>query len=89
MSTFKRTAFAFLVIALLLFGCGEGVWRVGANGATAHPTIQTLPSSVRLDPGTKIVPLEKVSENSWRYEIKEGKYAGVYAVISENEVELK
>jgi hypothetical protein len=71
-------------------GCGpEGTYRVGPSGATAYPSISALGSSIRLEPGTKVQPIEKVSDSSWRYEVKEGQYEGDYVVISDDEVEFK
>ena len=69
-------------------GCGpEGTYRVGPNGATAYPSNPVLGGSIKLPPGTKVQPKEKVSDRSWQYEIKEGNYAGNYVVIFDNEVE--
>ena len=82
-----RQLYLVILIVTLLSGCGEAVSRVGPNGADAHPRNSALGSSIRLEAGTRVVPREKVSDNSWEYEVKEGKYEGNYVVILNSEVE--
>ena len=83
---FRRLSLVIFTVALLS-GCGDAVSRVGPNGADAYPRNTALGSSIRLEAGTRVVPREKVSDNSWEYEVKEGKYEGNYVVILNNQVE--
>jgi hypothetical protein len=88
-TVFCSPRLALSLLSAFLIGCSEGAWRAGPNGADAHSSSSALPPSIHLEPGTKLRVIEQVSDRSWRYEIKEGKYAGNYVVILENDVEFK
>jgi hypothetical protein len=73
---------AMLGLAMLQTGCEPVVHRVGPNGVT----VSTFAGPTKLDPGTKLQPIEEVTRGNWRYEVKEGQYKGLYVVLSDKDV---
>jgi hypothetical protein len=73
---------ALLGWAVLQTGCKPVVYRVGPNGVT----VSTFAGPTKLDPGTKLQPIEEVTRGNWRYEVKEGQYNGLYVVLSDKDV---
>ena len=76
---------ALLGLAVLQIGCEPVVHRVGPNGVTVSTANAAL-GRVKLEPGTRLQPIEEVTRGNWRYEVKEGKYEGNYVVLSDEDV---